>query len=147
MTDISVRLAYKEDIAAMYNVEKTSFPCPWSYDSFAENFYNLYSIYVLAENSDGVIGFGGMQVIFDEAHIMNVAVLKNYRRNGAASQMLELMMNEAKSRGAEKIFLEVRKSNLPAQALYRKHGFNMLAIREKYYSDNNEDAIIMAAEL
>ena len=116
--------------------------------SFAENFYNAFSVYVLAENEyDGVVGFGGMQIIFDEAHIMNIAVKNDFRRKGIADGMLCFMMSYAKEKGAAKMFLEVRRGNLPAQALYLKHGFNVLTVRKNYYSDNGEDAIIMTAEL
>ena len=148
MSNFNIRLAYKEDLRSMYSVEKTSFAYPWSYDSFAENFYNAFSVYVLAENEyDGVVGFGGMQIIFDEAHIMNIAVKNDFRRKGIADGMLCFMMSYAKEKGAAKMFLEVRRGNLPAQALYLKHGFNVLTVRKNYYSDNGEDSIIMTAEL
>lgn len=148
MPDFNIRLAYKEDLKRMHNVENLSFSNPWSYESFKENFFNLFSIYVLAEDENGeVVGFGGMQVIFEEAHIMNIAVLENYRRKGIADKILELLMSQAKERDAETMFLEVRKSNIPAQMLYAKHGFVEISVRKSYYSDNNEDAVIMTSEL
>lgn len=148
MSEFSVRLAYKEDLKGMHNVENLSFATPWSYEAFKENFFNLFSVYVLAEDSDGeVVGFGGMQVIFEEAHIMNIAVLEKYRRRGIADKLLELLMSQAKERDAMTMFLEVRKNNIPAQTLYKKHGFEKITVRKNYYSDNGEDAVIMAAEL
>lgn len=148
MSDFNIRLAYKEDLKRMHNVENLSFPNPWSYESFKKNFFNPFSIYVLAEDENGeVVGFGGMQVIFEEAHIMNIAVLETYRRKGIADKMLELLMSQANERDAETMFLEVRKSNIPAQMLYAKHGFIKIYVRKSYYSDNNEDAVIMTAEL
>ncbi len=148
MSEINVRLAYKEDLKGMHNIESSSFAAPWSFEAFKENFFNLFSIYVLAETDDGtMIGFGGMQVIFEEAHVMNIAVLEEHRRKGIAGQMLKLMMQEAKKRDAQTMMLEVRQSNAPARCLYQKYGFVPVSIRKGYYSDNNEDAIIMAAEL
>ena len=147
MSEIVTRLAYKEDLLGMYEVERTSFGSPWSYQSFAENFYNPFSIYVLAEEEESVLGFGGMQVIFDEAHVMNIAVLSEHRRRGIAGGILELMISEAKQRGAKIMFLEVRVSNAPARALYEKYGFVQMGIRKKYYSDNGEDAVIMTLEI
>ncbi len=148
MSEITVRLAYKEDLKAMHRVEMSSFSMPWSFDAFVENFYNVFSVYVLAEDENGeVVGFGGMQSIFEEAHIMNIAVLKEFRRRGIAEKMLSLMKTEAKARKAEKMFLEVRAGNTPAKELYRKHGFNEIAVRKGYYSDNGEDALIMEAEI
>lgn len=147
MDEITARLAYKQDLSGMYAIEKSSFPCPWSYAAFAENFYQESSVYILAENSSGIIGFGGMQIILDEAHIMNVAVTSNFRRMGAADKIIELMQSEAKKRGVAAMFLEVRMGNIAAQALYKKHGFSVMGVRKHYYSDNNEDAIIMIAKL
>lgn len=148
MSEFNVRLAYKEDLKGMHNVESLSFAVPWSFEAFKENFFNLFSIYVLAETKDGtVVAFGGMQVVFEEAHVMNIAVLEEYRRKGIAGNLLELMMQEASKRDAQSMFLEVRQSNIPARNLYQKYGFTPVSVRKRYYSDNNEDAIIMAAEL
>lgn len=148
MTDINIRPAYREDIGGMYAVEKTSFATPWSYESFAENFYNAFSVYVLAETAEGeVVGFGGMQIIFEEAHIMNVAVKKEFRRKGIADGIIAFMKAYAKEKSVEHMLLEVRESNFPAQELYKKQGFSALTVRKKYYSDTNEDAIIMTADL
>ncbi len=148
MADINVRLAYKEDLRAMHRVELACFNAPWSYDAFAENFYSPFSIYALAEDDNGdVIGFGGMQVIFEEAHIMNIAVMSQSRRSGVGTRVLELMIGEAKQRGAEIMFLEVRVSNLAAIKLYEKFGFMPIGVRKNYYSDNNEDALIMTLEI
>lgn len=147
MDEVTVRLAYKEDIRGMYAIEKSSFATPWSIDAFAENFFNNCSIYVLAEYEGRIIGFGGMQVILDEAHVMNVAVHGSKRRLGAATKMMELMFITAEKRGAKEMFLEVRSSNEPAKALYEKLGFKKLGVRKKYYSDNGEDAVIMKKKL
>lgn len=147
MDEIVARLAYKEDIRGMYAIEKSSFNMPWSYDAFAENFYNNYSVYVLTECEEEIIGFGGMQVIFDEAHIMNVAVKKSKRRLGAATKMMELLISEARNRSVKSVFLEVRSGNDSAKNLYARQGFVPIAIRKQYYSDNNEDAIIMKKEI
>ncbi len=145
--EITVRLAYREDIPMMYEIEKRSFTTPWSYDAFEENFMNSYSVYVLAEYENEVIGFGGMQVLLGEAHIMNIAVAKDYRRKGSAQKILTLMKYEALKRSAEAMFLEVRVSNEPAKALYEKNGFERIALRKKYYSDTGEDAIVMMLRL
>lgn len=148
ISDVNIRLAYKEDIGGMYAVEKASFAMPWSYESFAENFYNAFSVYVLAEDAEnGIIGFAGMQMIFDEAHIMNVAVKKEFRRKGVADGMMAFIKSYAKEKGVLRVFLEVRTSNLPAQALYAKHGFSVMTVRKKYYSDTDEDALIMISDL
>ena len=83
--------------------------------------------------------------LFD-ADIESVFVKKEFRKQGLASLLINGLENELKEKKIEKIFLEVRKSNLPAQNLYIKHGFDKISERKNYYSDG-EDAVIMAKEL
>lgn len=111
----SIRLANKEDAWAMYQVEKNSFATPWSYDSFAENVRHGLSVYFLAEYSGQVVGFGGMLIVMEEAHIMNVAVLPNFRKKGIGRALLQAMIAEAGRRNASAMFLEARSAiKLPA---------------------------------
>ena len=81
--------------------------------------------------------------VFDEAHITNIAVHPDFRRQGIGEQMMRFAFKKARELGATKMTLEVRLSNHGAQALYRKLGFQDRGIRKGYYSDTNEDAIIM----
>ena len=143
----SVRLANKEDSWAMYQVEKNSFATPWSYDSFAENVRHGLSVYFLAEYAGQVVGFGGMLIVMDEAHIMNVAVLPNFRKKGIGKALLQNMIAEARRRNASAMFLEVRVSNQTARNLYCSCGFEQIALRKEYYTDNLEDAVIMRLEI
>lgn len=93
--------------------------------------------------TDPIIGFAGMWVLFDEAHITTIGVLPQYRGKGLGELLLVEMFEEAIRRGAEWLTLEVRVSNEAAQALYRKYGFTRQGLRRRYYSDNGEDAYIM----
>ncbi len=90
-----------------------------------------------------IIGFVGMWLAFDEAHITTICVDLDYRGHGLGELMLLCMVDEAIARGANWLTLEVRVSNHSAQALYRKYGFSVQGTRRRYYSDNNEDALIM----
>lgn len=90
-----------------------------------------------------IIGFAGMWLAFDEAHITTIGVEPDFRGHGLGELLLLCMVDEAISRGANWMTLEVRISNLSAQALYRKYGFTVHGARKRYYSDNNEDALIM----
>ena len=90
-----------------------------------------------------IIGFAGMWLAFDEAHITTIGVDPEYRGEGLGELLFLAMIDEAIARGANWLTLEVRVSNAPAQALYRKYGFTVHGTRKRYYSDNNEDALIM----
>ena len=82
----------------------------------------------------------------DEAHITTFAVLPEHRRRKIGERMLQRMFEVAEDMGAEWLTLEVRVSNLAAQRLYEKYGFRRTGVRRRYYSDNNEDALIMSTE-
>jgi ribosomal-protein-alanine N-acetyltransferase len=93
--------------------------------------------------SSHIIGFAGMWQSFDEAHVTTIGVDPAYRGQSLGELLLLSMFDAAMSRGANWLTLEVRVSNEPAQALYRKYGFTVHGVRKRYYSDNNEDALIM----
>lgn len=90
-----------------------------------------------------IVGFAGMWLAFDEAHVTTICVDPPYRGRGLGEVLFLAMVDEAISRGANWLTLEVRVSNTAAQALYRKYGFTVHGTRKRYYSDNNEDAHIM----
>jgi [ribosomal protein S18]-alanine N-acetyltransferase len=90
-----------------------------------------------------VIGFAGMWLAFDEAHITTIGVEPDQRGRGLGELLLLCMFDEAVERRANWLTLEVRVTNAAAQALYRKYGFTAHGTRKHYYSDNNEDALIM----
>ncbi len=90
-----------------------------------------------------IIGFAGMWLAFDEAHITTIGVDPAQRGRGLGELLLLCMFDEAVKRGANWLTLEVRVTNAAAQALYRKYGFTTHGTRKRYYSDNNEDALIM----
>ena len=104
-------------------------PLPWRNES--------------ADSRDPIVGFAGMWIMFDEAHVTTIGVHPDERGNGFGELLLVQLFVEAASRGAEMLTLEVRVSNDSAQALYRKYGFERQGIRRRYYSDNGEDAYIM----
>lgn len=92
---------------------------------------------------DPIVGFAGMWLLYDEAHVTTIAVAPEHRGRGLGELLLIALFEEAHNRGAEWLTLEVRVSNSPAQALYEKYGFTRQGLRRRYYSDNGEDAYIM----
>jgi len=141
----------KEDIPQMVEIEKKSFPTPWSSYAFhcelADNQFAYYLIVTTEENPDEVLGYGGMWIILDEVHITNIAISPAYRGKRLGEFLLQGMFALALGKGACRMTLEVRVSNERAQKLYRKLGFTVAGIRPGYYSDTNEDALIMWKEL
>lgn len=134
-----------EDLEEVLEIEMSSFPTPWSRNSFLyELLENDRAVYLVAKNEfDKVTGYIGMWVVFDEGHITNLAIHPLYRRQGVARNLLYCLTKIAREKGVKHLTLEVRRSNIPAQDLYQKMGFVHMGVRRKYYLDNNEDALIM----
>ncbi|HHY94187.1 MAG TPA: ribosomal protein S18-alanine N-acetyltransferase [Firmicutes bacterium] len=132
------------DLDGVMAVEEVSYPTPWSRRAFiGELTENVHAHYIVARNGWQVVGYAGMWVILDEAHVTNIAVHPDWRRCGLGERLLRELIARARARGATRVTLEVRKSNFPAQHLYTKMGFVPRGIRRGYYSDTHEDAIIM----
>lgn len=128
-------------------VENLSFRIPWSRKSMEDEItHNRMAVYFSALINNKTVGYAGMWKVFDEGHITNIAVHPEYRRSGIGSALLEHLIKTAEQSGIGRMTLEVRKSNLAAQYLYRKYGFMEGGIRKAYYADNQEDALIMWRE-
>jgi ribosomal-protein-alanine N-acetyltransferase len=136
-----------DDIDAVQVVERASFPVPWPANAFRHELtQNRNARYVVAREGDRVVGYAGLWLMVDEAHITTFAVLPEHRRRRIGERLLQRLFEVAEEVGAEWLTLEVRVSNLPAQRLYEKYGFKRAGVRRRYYSDNNEDALIMWTE-
>jgi [ribosomal protein S18]-alanine N-acetyltransferase len=141
---VRLRAMLLADVAMVMEVEVRSFPTPWSeYAFYSELQSNSNAFYYVAETAGKVIGYGGMWIIIDEAHITNIAVHPDYRGRKIGEALLCRLIAEAADRGAGDMTLEVRKNNIVAQNLYKKYNFTPRGIRRGYYSDTGEDAIIM----
>jgi ribosomal-protein-alanine N-acetyltransferase len=141
---VSIKPMRLEDISAVLEIEQMSFPTPWPRDAYQHELKdNRLACYLVAREFQRVLGYAGMWVILDEAHVTTIAVDPLHRRRRIGERLLVALIDEAMRRGARWVTLEVRKSNLGAQALYRKYGFKDIGIRKGYYSDNREDAIVM----
>ena len=135
-----------DDIPDVSRVEEQSFPLPWSQNAYVSELSNRSAYYIVARINGILVGYTGMWVIMDEAHITTLAVDPVYRRRKIAEQLLIALIEEAMTRGARRMTLEVRKSNAAAQNLYHRYSFFAAGVRKGYYTDNNEDAIIMWTE-
>lgn len=142
--DVIIRGIKEEDIDDIVEIEKEAFSTPWSKESFITEIRdNLLAKYLVAEIDERVVGYGGIWLILNEGHVTNIAVRESHKGKGIGNMIVEGLICYCISQGIENMTLEVRKSNYIAQNLYKKYGFMEYGIRPKYYSDNNEDAIIM----
>ena len=136
----------RADLEVVIEIEKASFPTPWSrYAFLAELYENRRARYFVArEKATGkVVGYVGTWLILDEAHITNIAVHPKFRRKGIGKKLMLAAIDYAESKNVEAVTLEVRASNTIAQRLYEDIGFVSVGIRPGYYHDNGEDAVIM----
>lgn len=133
------------DLDGVMEVERLSYLTPWSRDAFCSELLQTYTVYLVAKDGDKVVAIGGMHVVWEDAHVTNIAVHPLYRGRGLGQRMMQELINRARRRGARRMTLEVRASNTTAQNLYRKMGFVTApgAVRKGYYTDTNEDAIVM----
>jgi len=135
-----------EDLEEVVLLERKCFSDPWSLDTFVHEITkNHMASYVVAvdESNNKVVGYAGMWIILDEAHITNVGVLPEYRGKGIGLLLMNRQLKDSIVAGAVKMTLEARISNNVAISLYEKLGFTQVGIRKKYYEDNKEDAVIM----
>ncbi len=144
----SFRFMAEEDIDQVLVIEHKSFTLPWSRDAFINELTkNQFAVYLVLEDDGAVIGYCGAWIVVDEAHVTNIAVLPEYRGKKLGEALMKKMMEAAKELGAVTMTLEARVTNIAAQSLYRKLGFQNGAIRKNYYTDNQEDAIVMWVKL
>lgn len=156
------------DVPSVAAIEREVFPMPWTPSAFAyEVQANPRSYYLVARfrqpppvrrfqgrlvsalhrlsgrRKPEILGYGGFWLMVDEAHISTVAVAPRHRRRGIGELLLAGLMDWACEVQAGVLTLEVRASNLTAQSLYHKYGFEVVGVRKGYYSDNGEDALIL----
>jgi ribosomal-protein-alanine N-acetyltransferase len=142
------RFMREEDIDQVIEVEHASFTTPWSREAFFNEIHNnKFAVYIVLEEDDKIIGYCGTWLVIDEAHVTNIAILPEYRGKKLGEALLGKLISTAREMGARSMTLEVRVTNHVAQSLYRKFGFQNGGIRKNYYSDNQEDALIMWVNL
>lgn len=136
----------RRHLRGVVRIEHDNSSRPWSLGMFlSELRYRETRRYVVAQRGGGVIGFGGLMLVGDDAHITNIAVDEAHRRGGVGSRMLLALARAAVDEGATQMSLEVRVSNKPAQELYRRFGFAPAGVRKNYYAALAEDALVMWA--
>ena len=131
-------------IPILAKLERECFAEPWSEKPLMEELENPQAVFLTAEDSQGnVLGYAGMHNILGEGYIDNIAVFPHSRRKGTGSMLVEALCDYGEKNGLAFITLEVRPSNEPALALYRKYGFQQEGVRKGYYRRPAEDALIL----
>jgi len=134
------------DVKEVLRIEQQSFSTQWPSNAFYQELHdNKLAHYFVGRVGGKVVAYGGIWVILEDSHVTTIAVHPGYRGRKYGEIMLLRLLDEAMERGASWMTLEVRESNTVAQSLYRKYGFTTVSTRKGYYSDNNENALVMWA--
>ena len=141
-------LASPSEIDAILAIEEASFTNPWTREMYLAELQNEgVSFFYLARDPERrTIGFCSVWRVLDELHINNLAVLPAYRRAGIGSALLTHVLDEGARMGARRATLEVRRSNEAARQLYERFGFSVVGVRQGYYSNPVEDALVLWRE-
>lgn len=140
-----IRLMQPSDLKSVAAVERAAYAFPWSLGIFRDCLLAGYYCLVL-DVGNNVTGYGIMSIAAAEAHLLNLCVHPNAQRMGYGRRLLNALLLKAEDAGVEKIFLEVRPSNLGALRLYRSVGFEQIGIRPAYYQAERgrEDAVVLS---
>lgn len=147
MTDCKIINVEVKHIAQIEELEKQCFSVPWTAQQLKTQLSGNMHVFIAAVNEEEVLGYMGMMYVLDEGYISNVAVSPEYRHRGIADALISELISRAQELELSFVTLEVRVSNAPAIALYKKHGFSEVGRRKNYYNFPTEDAILMTTFL
>ena len=137
----------ESDLEEVLAVERVSFPGPWTRDGFITELKREPAVCLTARLEGRVAGYLVFWVLPPEIHILNIAVRPDLRYRGIGRTLLDYLFAYAGERGADRLFLEVRPSNVAARALYKRAGFLVTGKRPNYYAEEGEDAILLTKSL
>lgn len=136
-----IRAYSVQDLTAIVDLEQRAFEDPWPKEAFADGMFN--DSYVMLHEGT-IVGYIFCYTILDECNIANIAIDPAYRRRGWGAALLSHTVAAVHAKGARFFFLEVRRSNIAAIAMYQRQGFTEVGIRPDYYRQPPEDAILMS---
>ena len=143
-----IRPLVERDLDAVVAIEREIYEFPWSLGNFRDSLAAGYSCWVV-RSADGPTGYAVMMIGAGEAHLLNLSIAASWQRRGYGKQLLEHLMDVARSSGARALLLEVRPSNEGARRLYAAYGFEQVGVRRGYYParDGREDALLLTYRL
>ena len=143
-----IRQMTEKDLDVIVRIEETCFTDPWSKQGFADSLHEASAHLLVIEDESGEIaGYACLYQVVDEGEIVNVAIDPKYLQKGYGEKLVSALMKLGKDLGAERFFLEVRKSNVAGQALYGSLGFFACGVRKGFYENPKEDAVLMMWEM
>ena len=143
MDNLEIRELKLTDLPAVLEIERESFPCPWSQLTFLKELNNSLALYLVGLVEDEIVAYIGSWLLETQIHITTLATKFAYRNEGFATQILRELLERARELEIPKASLEVRISNQGAQQLYKKENFIYISKKRSYYKDNGEDALVM----
>lgn len=141
--DFSFSVACADDVSDICEIEDMCFGSKWNEKLIAQEISNKNSCSFVCKKDGVVIGYVFFRFVFDEGEVLRICTRTEFRKMQIASRLMDMILNFAEEKKINKIFLEVRRSNISAISLYKKFGFINYAERKRYYPDNGEDAILM----
>lgn len=146
--DIAFDRMSKEDLEQVMQIENASFPEPWHVSFFARQLRDpkKHSFCYVARLKNVVVGYVVFYIVWDEAHIMNIAVSPEFRQKGIGRYLLASALEVVREKSGKGVYLEVATNNSAACHLYQQFGFEVCDLRKRYYSDG-EDAYVMCKRL
>jgi ribosomal-protein-alanine N-acetyltransferase len=145
MSNFIIERMTRVDVAQVEAIEQEIFSVPWSEKSFIAACETKENVYIVCKDNGKVLGYCGMWTVLGEGNITNMAVAKEYRRQGIAKLLMsEMERISIEENGVDVFFLEVRQSNENAKKLYEKMGYKPIGTRKRFYEKPVEDAIVMS---
>jgi ribosomal-protein-alanine N-acetyltransferase len=138
-----IRPMRKRDLATVVKLENAIYPQPWSSGVFSEELSLFNRHYIVLEDESGIVGYGGLLLVADDAHVTTIAVDPAARHRWLGTRLMLALVDAALAAEAKHLTLEVRVSNEGARRLYQRFGFAPVGVRKDYYRD--EDALVMWA--
>jgi len=146
--DVLIRPMETEDVETVLTIESRAFTTPWQADTFQSLIGRPSSeLWVMEHTVEGIVAYAVLWCILDQGELANIAVRPDHLGQGYASQLLERVLDIARGRDVETIYLEVRASNSRALELYERFGFSQVGVRKMYYDEPKEDALVLRVEL
>ena len=146
-TEITIRQATLEDLPGLLALEQYSSDTPWNEEQMREELEVPFARIWVACKEEGLVGFAAAHFLQDSAHLNELNVHPEERRQGIARQLLQALLQQAKEEGITHFSLEVRTGNFPARALYENLGFQLAGLRKQFYRSPADDAMILVKEM
>jgi len=140
---VHIRWMIRRDMPEVLAIERQSFEFPWSEDEFVRCLRQRNCIGMVAEHDERIVGFMIYELHKNRLHVVNFAVRGEFRRRGVGSQMIRKLAGKLSQQRRNRILLEVRETNLPAQLFFRSNGFRAISLLREFYEDTPEDAYLM----